>query len=80
MKTISRPPQRPGRALYTFNVADYCVIHQRWISRSLAHAGIILAPQQRYSTGEEIRRLTRLIGTLTAEEFQNRIEFLSAWS
>ena len=67
------------RALYTFNVADYCVLHQSWISRKRAHAGIIVAPQQRYSTGEEIRRLMRLIGTVTAEGIQNRIEFLSAW-
>ena len=56
-----------GRALYTFNVADYCVLRQSWISRKRAHAGIIVAPQQRYSTGEETRRLMRLIGTVTAE-------------
>ena len=31
-----------GRALYTFNVADYCVLHQSWISRKRAHAGIIV--------------------------------------
>jgi len=68
-----------GRALYTFNVADCCVLHQSWTSRNRAHAGIVIAPQQRYSTGEEIRRLMRLIGTVTAEEIRNRIEFLSAW-
>jgi len=68
-----------GRALYTLNVADYCVLHQSWTSRNRAHAGIVIAPQQRYSTGEEIRCLMRLIGTVTAEEIRNRIEFLSAW-
>jgi hypothetical protein len=36
--------------------------------------------QQRYSVGEQMRRLLRLIKTLTAEEMRNRIEFLSAWS
>lgn len=40
-----------GRALYTFNVADYCALHESWISQKRAHAGIIVAPQQRYSTG-----------------------------
>ena len=36
--------------------------------------------QQRYSVGEQMRRLLRLISSLTAEEMRNRIEFLSAWS
>ena len=67
-----------GRVLYTFNVADYCVLHQAWISQRRIHAGIVVAPQQRYSTGEELRRLVRLAGSLTAEEMRNRIEFLSA--
>jgi len=69
-----------GRVLYTYNVADYCILHQSWISRGRSHAGIIVAPQQRYSAGEELRRLMRLIGRVTAEEMRNRIEFLSAWS
>jgi hypothetical protein len=44
-----------------------------------SHAGIILAAQQRYSVGEQMRRLLRLISALTTEEMRNRIEFLSAW-
>ena len=67
------------RVLYTFNVADYCVLHQAWISQQRGHAGIIVGVQQRYSTGEELRRLMRLIGSHTAEEMRDRIEFLSAW-
>jgi hypothetical protein len=47
-------------------------------SRDLAR-GIIVAPQQRYSVGEELRRLMRLIGGVTAEEMRERIEFLSGW-
>jgi hypothetical protein len=68
-----------GRVLYTFNVGDYCLLHQTWISQQRRHAGIIVAPQQRYSVGEELRRLLRLIGTISAKEMQNRIEFLAAW-
>ena len=45
-----------------------------------SHAGIVLAVQQRYSVGEQMRRLLRLISSLTAEEMRSRIEFLSAWS
>ena len=44
-----------------------------------AHAGIIVAPQQQYSVGEELRRIMRLISRCTAEHMQNRLEFLSSW-
>jgi uncharacterized protein DUF5615 len=69
-----------GRVLYSFNVADYCILHQAWMSEKRSHAGIVVAQQQRYSAGEELRRLMRLISTVPAEEMRNRIEFLSAWS
>ena len=68
-----------GRVLYTFNVADYCILHQAWISQERFHAGIIVAPQQRYSTGEELRLLMRLIASVTAEEMRNPLEFLYSW-
>lgn len=42
-----------GRALFTYNTADYCALHQRWMSLQRTHAGIIVAPQQQYSVGEE---------------------------
>jgi hypothetical protein len=38
-----------------------------------------LTRQQRYSTGEQIRRLLRLIGSLSAEIMRNREEFLGRW-
>ena len=66
-------------ASYTFIVGDYCLLHQTWISQQRPHAGIIVAPRQRYSVGEELRRLLRLIGTVSADEMRSRIEFLSAW-
>jgi hypothetical protein len=68
-----------GRVVYTFNVADYCILHQSWILQKRAHAGIIVAPQQRYPVGEELRRLMRIIGRVSAEKMRNRIEFLSTW-
>ena len=68
-----------GRVLYSYNIADYCVIHQAWISQQRLHAGIIVSPQQRFSQGEELRRLMRLLGGVTAEDMRNRIEFLSSW-
>jgi hypothetical protein len=49
------------------------------MNQNRAHPGIILSRQD-VSVGEQMRRLLRLIDTLTAEEMRNRIEFLSAWT
>jgi hypothetical protein len=49
------------RVLYSFNIRDYHEIHTEWTSSGRSHAGIILAQQKRYSIGEQIRRLVRLI-------------------
>jgi hypothetical protein len=68
-----------NRALYSFNIRDFHEIHIDWSTRERSHAGIILAQQKRYSTGEQIRRLLRLIGELSAEAMRNREEFLGRW-
>jgi hypothetical protein len=54
-------------------------IHAEWTSTGRCHAGIMLAQQKRYSTGEQIRKLARLIGSLTDEAMKNREEFLGRW-
>jgi len=69
-----------GRALFTHNTSDFCELHQSWITAGRPHAGIIVAPQQQYSIGEELRRMMRLINGRTAEQMQNRLEFLSSWA
>lgn len=69
-----------GRALFTYNTADYCALHQTWMSLERTHAGSIVAPQQQYSVGEELRRIMRLISRCPAEQMQNRLEFLSSWA
>ena len=68
-----------GRAIYSFNVGDFCRIHSEWLVRHKSHAGIILARQRQFSVGEQMRRLLRLIGTMSAEDMQDRLEFLSDW-
>jgi len=67
------------RVLFSFNVSDFQRIHTQYMSQGETHAGIILAAQQRYSVGERIRRLQRLIAARSAEEMNNRLEFLSDW-
>ncbi len=67
---------REGRVLYSFNVADYC----RLQAQGQSHAGLILALQQRYPVGDQMRRLLRIVAAKSAEDMHNHIEFLSAWS
>jgi hypothetical protein len=67
------------RALFTYNVGDFCSLHDLLIREGQRHAGIICAQQQSYTIGETLRRLLHLIGTISAEEMRNRVEFLSRW-
>lgn len=43
------------RALYSFNIRYYRSLHQQWPAGGEMHSGIILAAQQRYPIGEELR-------------------------
>jgi hypothetical protein len=68
-----------GRVLYTFNTSDFYRIHTEWLIEGKTHAGIIFAPHQRYRTGEQVRRLLKLIKMRSAEDMIGEIEFLSHW-
>jgi len=48
-----------GRLLLTANARDFTQLHRDWLCQGRTHAGIMLVPQQRYSTGEMVRRLLR---------------------
>ena len=68
-----------GRVLYSFNVVDFYRLHTAYMTQGKSHAGIILARQQRYSVGEQMRRLLRFIATKSAEQMKNQVGFLSSW-
>jgi hypothetical protein len=65
--------------LYTFNAKHFYALHRLILSRGETHAGIIIAPQQRYSVGEQMRRLLRLLAARTPADMRNHVEFLSHW-
>lgn len=67
------------RVIYSFNVRDFYRIHTSCLETKQPHAGIILGTQN-YSIGEQMRRIIRLISFKSAEEMNNQVEFLSAWS
>jgi len=68
-----------GRVLYTCNVADFFYLHTSFLAQGKSHAGIILVPQQRYSVGERMRRLLKLLNKKSEAEMRNSVEFLQAW-
>lgn len=68
-----------GRILYSFNKGDYYRLHTELLIRAMSHSGIVLADHRRYSVGEQMRRLLKLIASKSAEDMENQVEFLSAW-
>ncbi len=68
------------RVLYSSNRGDFYRIHSDLMRSGHSHGGMILGVQQRYSVGEQMRRLLCLIATRSADDMQNRVEFLTAWT
>jgi uncharacterized protein with PIN domain len=68
-----------GRVLYSFNRGDFYRLHTEFLRQGKSHGGVILAQQQQYSVGEQMRRILKLNAAKSAEEMQNWVEFLSAW-
>jgi hypothetical protein len=67
------------RVIYTFNVGDFCQLHNLYIEENRSHGGIIVSSQD-YSIGEQMRRLLKLISMKSAPEMINKLVFLSAYA
>ena len=68
-----------SRVVYSFNMGDFQNLHHVFLAKGIEHSGIILAPQQRYSIGEQLRDLLKLISQKSAEDMVNQLIFLSAY-
>ncbi len=66
-------------ALHTFNIGHFHRIHSQWVGAGREHADIVLARQQRYSIGEQVRRILLIRAALTDIAMRNRAEFLANW-
>ena len=64
------------RTIYTFNVGDFARLHREHLAQGIEHTGIIVIPDQRCSTGEKIRRVTKFVKSITAEEMLDRMQYL----
>jgi hypothetical protein len=65
-----------GRAIYSLNARHFARLHQEFVARGEDHAGVIVIPRQRYSIGEKIRRLQRLLESTDANALRNNLYFL----
>ena len=65
-----------GRVLYSFNLSHFYQLHREYLKNGKNHAGIIVVYRQRYTIGEQIKRLLNVINTISAEEMKNNFEFL----
>ncbi len=63
-----------GRALFTFNAADFLRLHREWLACGRPHGGIIIAEQS--PVGEITRRLLKLLNRVTADEMCGQIYWL----
>lgn len=68
-----------GRALFTYNVGDFFALHTQFRQEGRPHAGLILAVQQRYTVGEQMRRILRMTRERSSDDMKDRVEFLSLW-
>lgn len=66
-----------GRALFTYNAADYLRLHLDWLQRGKEHHGIVVSDQ--IAIGETVRRLLNLLNRVTADEMRNEIRWLQAF-
>ncbi len=67
------------RVIYSFNMGDFHQLHRIFLAEGRSHSGIILAPQQRYSIGEQLRGLLKLITEKPGSEMINQLVFLSSY-
>ncbi|MCC7366323.1 MAG: DUF5615 family PIN-like protein [Dehalococcoidia bacterium] len=68
-----------GFVVVTADRADFLRLHAAWMRAGRSHAGIVILHQDQYSVGERIRRMLRLMDAVSAEEFVDRVHFLSNW-
>jgi Domain of unknown function (DUF5615) len=76
---VLRHSAEEGRVLYTFNAGHFCRIHREWQIARRNHPGIIIGDQQRFTVGQQLRLLLRILGARSREEMVNQVQFLSNW-
>jgi hypothetical protein len=68
---------RGERVFFTHNKRDFILLHNKYLSLSKEHYGIIVSDQ--LPIGTLLKRFMKLWFCLDASDMKNRIEFLSNW-
>ena len=68
-----------NRDIYSFNRGDFLRLHSLYLAEGRIHAGMLLARQQHYSVGEQMRRILKVMALRTAADMRNSVEFLTTW-
>ena len=66
-----------GRAVLTFDIADFELLAAEWFFAGREHTGIILSDQ--VSIGELLRRVERLLESVSADEMRNSLRYLQSY-
>lgn len=66
-----------NRALVTFNVRDFAILHQQWTAAGRHHAGIVVSQQlSSRQYGILLSRMLRLLNQLSAHEMRANLVHL----
>jgi hypothetical protein len=66
-----------NRTIFSFNRGHFAHLHNLFLQQGRQHAGIIVSDQ--LEIGVVLRRLLKLIDSLSSEDMTNRLEFLGNW-
>jgi len=65
-----------NRAIYTYNMRDFCRLHSIYMTHTMEHSGIVIAERQSYSIGEQLRGIQNLVASNSVEQMKNQLVFL----
>jgi len=68
---------RKSRVLLTHNKKDFIELNKEFAENSIHHCGIVVTDQ--LPIGTLLRRTMKLWFSVTSEDMDGRLEFLSAW-
>jgi hypothetical protein len=67
-----------NRVICTYNIRDFSKLHQQFLANGRFHAGILLMKQS-FSIGDRLHGLSVLVASVTAEDMNSQMVFLSAY-
>lgn len=62
------------RCLFSFNVKDFVLLHNKYVQNRWEHYGIMISKQ--LTVGETMRRLLKILQIFSQASIKNRLEFL----